>query len=156
MSDIPPKEAPLPETIRLRNGWIYSLLMTGLCIGLVLVSIWYVIAGHGLLPLIAIFACIPGLLMGYQHVKTGGSYVYLEPHQFTRSVYGVEHTWSWKDVSSFRADTYKGESGVWCRQDDGDSGDDILIEAGTRDPEALADLLNRFRQRAIGERFTSL
>lgn len=154
-SDIPPLDAPLPDSIKLRNGWIYGLLMTGLSILFVIISIAYILAGKGMLAFIAVFVFIPGIWIGVEHIRTGGSYVLLEAHQFTRGVYGSIHTWAWEEVSSFRADTMKGETGVWCRQDNGDTGDDILIEAGSRDPEALADLLNRFRQRAIGERFTS-
>ncbi|ACT59498.1 hypothetical protein [Hirschia baltica] len=156
MSDIPPKDAPLPDTLKLRNGWIASLLMTGLCIAFVLISIGYVIAGKGMLAIFAIVVFIPGIWLGIEHIRTEGSYILLEPHQFTRGVYGHVRTWSWKEVSSFRAETYKGKKGIWCRLDKGDTGDDILIESGSRNPEELADLLNRFRQRAIGERFTSL
>lgn len=154
ISDIPPKNAPLPDTIRLRNGWVMSLLMTAANVFFILVAIGFIIAGKGILAFFAIFVFLPGIWFGVEHVRTGGSYVLLETDQFTRGVYGAVHSWAWKDVSSFRAETFKGQRGVWCRQEHGDTGDDILIEAGSRDPEALADLMNRFRQRAIGERFT--
>ncbi len=153
-SDIPPNNAPLPDMIKLRNGWIFSILMTGLNVFFVLVSLGFIIAGKGILAFFAIFVFLPGIWFGIEHIRTGGSYVLLETDQFTRGVYGAVKTWKWSEVSSFRAETLKGQQGVWCRQDSGDTGDGILIETGTRDPEELAELLNRFRQRAIGERFT--
>lgn len=152
-TDIPPKNAPLPESLLLKNGWNFSILMTALNIFFVFVCLWLIVTGKGMLAGIALLVFIPGIWMGIEHIRTGGYFLLLEHDQFTRGVFGVKHTWSWKEVSSFRADSFKGQKGVWARQENGDSGDDIFIENGSRDAEALAELLNRFRQRAIGQRF---
>ncbi len=151
-TEIPAQNAPLPDRILLRHGWISGIAMTLLCVFLACSALWMLTEGRGVIAAGAFLASLPALWLGYQQLRSGGSYILLEIDGFTRGVYGDIDSWSWKDVSSFRADTYKGKTGVWCRQVDGETGDDIFIETGTRNANDMAELLNRFRQRAMGER----
>lgn len=147
--DLPPEGAPLPERLMLRSGWWSGLLMTVMCTLFALGAMVLILNGKGMLAFFALFAFAPGIWLGYQQILSGGVFILLEPDGFTRAYYDDRHSWRWIEVSPFRVTTLKGETGVWCRLVRGEHGDDILISPGKRSAEALSDLMNRFRQRAI-------
>lgn len=122
--------------------------MTGLCLIFTIGAVILILQGRGVLAFFALFAFAPGLAIGWRQIRSGGYFVRLDRSGLVRNDYGVRQEWRWEEFDRCVADTRHSLTGVWCRIKGGDYGDEIVIEPGKRNVEALAQLFNRYQDRA--------